>query len=184
MSEHIIDSMRERYQPVERRTGHPTLLECFGFQQREYTKPGSLGCRRLTRAFQPIRCHPEAEPHPRQCMFSSFKVCRSRFDQAMMNISTYLDLFVGNSFFQQGLDMPHCVSARCSQSHVWTVTLKQSGWWGTRPWPVTAALWWAVSWSQAPSLTARRMRMLAGLVWEWLKAFYVYIIFPVCQTCN
>ncbi|KAI2659197.1 hypothetical protein H4Q32_023437 [Labeo rohita] len=57
-------SMRERYHPAERNTGHPTLLECFGFHQRECTKPGLLGCHRLTRAFQPIRCHPKAEPHP------------------------------------------------------------------------------------------------------------------------
>lgn len=64
--------MRERYQPSERSTGSPTLLECFGFHQRQYTKPGSLRCHRLTRAFQPIRCHPEAEPRPRECMFSSF----------------------------------------------------------------------------------------------------------------
>ncbi|XP_048029296.1 segment polarity protein dishevelled homolog DVL-1b isoform X2 [Megalobrama amblycephala] len=58
--------MRERYQPSERSTGSPTLLECFGFHQRQYTKPGSLRYHRLTRAFQPIRCHPEAEPRPRE----------------------------------------------------------------------------------------------------------------------
>lgn len=174
--------MRERYQPSERSTGHPTLLECFGFHQREYTKPSSLGCRRLIRAFQPIRCHPEAEPRPRECMFSSFKACHSRFDQAM-NISTYLYLFVSILFLQQGLDNPHCVYARCSQSHVWMVTLNPSGWWGTQPWPVTAALWWAVSWSQAPSLTARRMRMPAGLVWNDYK-HKVFDIDTLCQHCN
>ncbi|XP_056324429.1 segment polarity protein dishevelled homolog DVL-1b isoform X4 [Danio aesculapii] len=58
--------MRERYQSGERSSGNPTLLECFGFHQRQYTKPGSLACRRLNRVFQPIRCHPEAEPRPRE----------------------------------------------------------------------------------------------------------------------
>ncbi|XP_066528800.1 segment polarity protein dishevelled homolog DVL-1b isoform X2 [Hoplias malabaricus] len=44
----------------------PTVLDCFGFPRKAHAHPGSLRCFCLTRAFQPIRCHPEAQPRPKQ----------------------------------------------------------------------------------------------------------------------
>ncbi|KAL2091193.1 hypothetical protein ACEWY4_013456 [Coilia grayii] len=45
--------------------GSATLLECFGVNQRLHTHTAAQRCARLSRAFQPIRCHPEPRPRPR-----------------------------------------------------------------------------------------------------------------------
>ncbi|XP_063072769.1 segment polarity protein dishevelled homolog DVL-1-like [Engraulis encrasicolus] len=67
--------------------GSATLLECFGvshtrlhthsFAPHQKNRHTHSGCLRLSRAFRPIRCHPEARPRPRSFPDVGIGVCVS-----------------------------------------------------------------------------------------------------------